>query len=127
METKFKSKPAELRALPNPEDVARFAAGAETRAIDAAAIVNKDPALPIQSAGTSTTKTPKHFRESISASMTTNENYYAYWRKPINDLFNKLSNGFSFLPRKLPPNCLTNKKVRADFFPPRFQLLTAEK
>ncbi len=33
---KFKSKPAELRALPDlpdPEDVARFAAGAETRTV----------------------------------------------------------------------------------------------
>lgn len=46
METKFKSKPAELRALPNPEDVARFAAGAETRAVDTSAIVSKEPASP---------------------------------------------------------------------------------
>lgn len=42
METKFKSKPAELRALPNPEDVARFAAGAEIRAVPAEPPIHQD-------------------------------------------------------------------------------------
>jgi hypothetical protein len=31
---KFKSKPETLRALPDPEEVARFAAGAETRTVE---------------------------------------------------------------------------------------------
>lgn len=35
---KFKSKPEALRALPDPEDVARFAAGAGTRAVESTAV-----------------------------------------------------------------------------------------
>jgi S-adenosylmethionine:diacylglycerol 3-amino-3-carboxypropyl transferase len=52
METKFKSKPAELRALPNADEVARFAAGAETRAVEPEAISVTAPA----------TKEPKRAR-----------------------------------------------------------------